>query len=122
MYLRLNSLDTHKMPPLARNMVDTNAVTTLATWINSIPATNGLPAPARGSYAELLLAYGPIGYWRFEGSAAIPPIAYDYTGGNDLINANVGSDRRPCSRALKPPTEQPVTTARTAAAKPGFPS
>jgi len=95
MYLRLNSLDTHKMPPLARNMIDTNAVTTLATWINSIPATNGLPAPARGSYAELLLAYGPIGYWRFQESAAIPPIAYDYTSGNDLINANVGSTAGP---------------------------
>ena len=34
MYLRLNSLDTHKMPPLARNMVDkgSNFISQLTKW------------------------------------------------------------------------------------------
>jgi uncharacterized repeat protein (TIGR03806 family) len=36
MYLRVNSLGSFKMPPLARNRIDTNAVTVLAQWINSI--------------------------------------------------------------------------------------
>jgi uncharacterized repeat protein (TIGR03806 family) len=46
MYVRVNALDDHKMPPLARNTVDTNAVNTLTAWINSLPpATNSLPNP-----------------------------------------------------------------------------
>ncbi len=35
MYLRLNTNNAAKMPPLARNVVDTNAVTALAQWINT---------------------------------------------------------------------------------------
>jgi uncharacterized repeat protein (TIGR03806 family) len=43
-YARMNSLDPNiKMPPLARNLVDTNAVQVLGDWINSLP---GIPALA----------------------------------------------------------------------------
>ena len=34
MHVRMNSLDTFKMPPLARNTIDSNAVAALAAWIN----------------------------------------------------------------------------------------
>jgi len=45
LYLRMNSTDTTKMPPLARNLVDTQAVAVLAQWINSLPSTTPPPSP-----------------------------------------------------------------------------
>jgi uncharacterized repeat protein (TIGR03806 family) len=45
-YERMNSLDAAiKMPPLARNLMDTNAVQIMAEWINSLPGTPALPPP-----------------------------------------------------------------------------
>jgi len=43
MYLRMNSLDSIKMPPLAKNLVDTQAVATFAQWINTLQGP--LPVP-----------------------------------------------------------------------------
>jgi uncharacterized repeat protein (TIGR03806 family) len=59
LYQRANSQDsTIKMPPLARNLVDTNSLDVVAAWINSLP---GVPAlapplmnPAGGTF------YGPV--------------------------------------------------------------
>ncbi|EEF59520.1 chitobiase/beta-hexosaminidase C-terminal domain-containing protein [Pedosphaera parvula] len=46
LYGRMNSIDSAvKMPPLARNLVDTNALTVLAGWINSLPGTPALSPP-----------------------------------------------------------------------------
>ena len=43
-YARMNSVDPAlKMPPLARSLVDTNAVQLFNDWINSLP---GIPALA----------------------------------------------------------------------------
>ncbi|EEF58610.1 chitobiase/beta-hexosaminidase C-terminal domain-containing protein [Pedosphaera parvula] len=43
---RMNSTDsTIKMPPLARNLVDTNSVQLIAAWINSLPGTPALQPP-----------------------------------------------------------------------------
>jgi hypothetical protein len=47
LYQRANSTDPAiKMPPLARNLVDSNAVTVLAAWINSLPGTPALAPPS----------------------------------------------------------------------------
>ncbi len=46
LHQRAKSLDPlMKMPPLARNLIDSNAVATLADWINSLPGTPALAPP-----------------------------------------------------------------------------
>jgi autotransporter-associated beta strand protein len=43
---RINTNDPAvKMPPLARNLIDTNAVQVFTDWINSLPGTPALPPP-----------------------------------------------------------------------------
>jgi len=44
--VRVKSLDPNvQMPPLARNLVDTNAVQVITAWINSLPGTPALAPP-----------------------------------------------------------------------------
>lgn len=46
LYQRDNSLATIKMPPLAKNVVDADAMAVIAAWIQSLPPlTNSLPVP-----------------------------------------------------------------------------
>ncbi|MDB6068031.1 MAG: hypothetical protein JWR26_4239 [Pedosphaera sp.] len=46
LYQRANSLTPGvKMPPLARNVIDTNAMAIIAAWINSLPGTPALAPP-----------------------------------------------------------------------------
>lgn len=42
LYNRANRTDAYEMPPLAKNLVDTNAVTTMAAWIGSLPPGPGV--------------------------------------------------------------------------------
>jgi uncharacterized repeat protein (TIGR03806 family) len=45
-YERINTTNNaYKMPPLARNLVDTNAVQVFTDWINSLPGTMALAPP-----------------------------------------------------------------------------
>jgi uncharacterized repeat protein (TIGR03806 family) len=46
MHLRMNSLGTIQMPPLARNTIDSNAVATLVQWINAMAPSNTPPVLA----------------------------------------------------------------------------
>jgi uncharacterized repeat protein (TIGR03806 family) len=46
LYDRMNVVNpTIQMPPLARNLIDTNAVAAMALWINSLGGTPALPPP-----------------------------------------------------------------------------
>ncbi len=51
LYDRINSVDASnapskiQMPPLARNVIDTNAVVVMAAWINSLPGVPALAPP-----------------------------------------------------------------------------
>jgi uncharacterized repeat protein (TIGR03806 family) len=46
LYDRMNIVNPAiQMPPLARNLIDTNAVALMADWINSLPGTPALPPP-----------------------------------------------------------------------------
>jgi uncharacterized repeat protein (TIGR03806 family) len=46
LYDRMNVVNPLiQMPPLARNLIDTNAVEIMADWINSLPGTPALPPP-----------------------------------------------------------------------------
>jgi uncharacterized repeat protein (TIGR03806 family) len=46
LYARMNTTnDTYKMPNLARNLIDTNAVQVMGDWINSLPGTPALAPP-----------------------------------------------------------------------------
>lgn len=57
LYHRMNTTnDAIKMPTLARNLIDTNAVTVIKDWINSLPGTPALEPPtlqpAGGTFAS----------------------------------------------------------------------
>jgi mono/diheme cytochrome c family protein len=45
LYTRMTHVGDLQMPPIARNVINSNAVTTLAEWIDSLPRTTEPPAP-----------------------------------------------------------------------------
>ncbi|HHY84768.1 MAG TPA: hypothetical protein GYA07_04425 [Verrucomicrobia bacterium] len=62
LYRRVNTLSPIKMPPLARNVIDSNAVALLEQWIGTLPPpTNSLPPPWE---------HGDIGFVGIPGDAA----------------------------------------------------
>jgi hypothetical protein len=63
LFVRMNLLDltnepnSVQMPPLARNLIDTNAVAVMAAWIDSLP---GLPALAPATISPAGGIYSPV--------------------------------------------------------------
>src|SRR5207302_8167021 len=60
LYDRMNTFDSGiKMPTLARNLIDTNAVQVVGDWINSLPGTPAIGPPtinpAGGTFAASVL-------------------------------------------------------------------
>jgi uncharacterized repeat protein (TIGR03806 family) len=45
LFQRNSSLGTIQMPPIAKNVVDTNAMSVIAAWINQLPSSPALPPP-----------------------------------------------------------------------------
>ncbi|MDB6027165.1 MAG: hypothetical protein JWM68_3388 [Verrucomicrobiales bacterium] len=76
MYQRMNSVTAgQRMPPLSKNVIDTNAVAALAQWIN----TGGLPAPWNS------LDIGSVG---FTGIGSLNSGTFTINGsGDDIWNA-----------------------------------
>ena len=64
MFLRMNTNDALKMPPIARNLIDSNAVSALAEWINSFvpPVVGPLPAPWQHQDIGDVLTAGEASY------------------------------------------------------------
>jgi uncharacterized repeat protein (TIGR03806 family) len=59
LYQRAHSLDSSvKMPPLARNLVDTNSLDVVAAWINSLPGVPALDPPIISPPGGTF--YGPV--------------------------------------------------------------
>ena len=69
LFQRSDSLDsTIKMPPLARNLIDTNAMSVLTDWINSLPGIPALApptiAPHGGIFQSFRQCFAAIHQWR----------------------------------------------------------
>jgi hypothetical protein len=58
LYMRANTIDAFKMPPLARNTIDTRGMELLRQWIESLPGPPVLPppeiSPAGGNFTKLV--------------------------------------------------------------------
>lgn len=52
MHARINRTGASQMPPLARNVVDTNGVAMLTAWINSLPAISLTGATDGAAYLD----------------------------------------------------------------------
>lgn len=62
MYLRMNTSDASRMPPIARNEIDRRAVPVLAEWIASLRPTQPLPAGWRAQDVGPVLFAGSVSY------------------------------------------------------------
>ncbi|HEY3861253.1 MAG TPA: LamG-like jellyroll fold domain-containing protein [Verrucomicrobiae bacterium] len=97
LYDRMNTVDPAiKMPTLARNLIDTNAVAVMAAWINSLGGTPALPppslAPVGGTFtgfvnvvAQDTVANSAL-YYTLDGSLPTTNSAF-YTGPIHLTNS-----------------------------------
>ncbi len=52
LYSRVNRVGQDQMPPVARNLIDTNAVAMLSAWINSLPAVSLAGATEGTTYLD----------------------------------------------------------------------
>ncbi|MDB6110921.1 MAG: hypothetical protein JWR69_2671 [Pedosphaera sp.] len=97
LYDRMNTLDsTVKMPPLARNQIDTNSLAVIAAWINSLPGTPALAppviVPAGGTFNKFVNVTlqapdtNATLYFTLDGSLPTPS-SFLYSGAFSLTNS-----------------------------------
>ncbi|MCE9518112.1 MAG: putative Ig domain-containing protein [Verrucomicrobia bacterium] len=100
MHVRANSLTEIKMPPLAKNVVDTVAVSTIAQWINSLPAATNAPptllqpvnqSTMRGALATLQLQASDADGNLITYSASGLPLGLSINPATGLINGTVST-------------------------------
>ncbi|MSU65529.1 MAG: hypothetical protein EXS38_05390 [Opitutus sp.] len=81
LYLRANSVEAFKMPPLGRNTIDPQGTTLLRAWIESLPGPPVLPPPeifphggtfARAVTVRLKSEQGAAIHYTLDGSAPSP--------------------------------------------------
>jgi len=79
LYLRANTTEAFKMPPLARNTIDEHGMNLLRQWIESLPGPPVLPppmiSPAGGNYAkpvEVVLKSEPGAVIRYTLDGTVP--------------------------------------------------
>jgi hypothetical protein len=76
MYLRANANDISKMPPIARNVIDTNFVPVLAAWINSF-VPGPLPSPWQHEDIGAVVLPGDANYENASGTFTIAGAGLD---------------------------------------------
>jgi hypothetical protein len=89
MYLRVNTTDTIKMPPLARNRTDVNAANTLAAWINTMvpPFISSIPDVTVNSNSST----GPISFTIGDATVPVNSLVLTATSSNPTLvpNSNI---------------------------------
>ncbi len=92
MHLRVNSLDSIKMPPLARNRIDSDAVAVLTQWINSMSPPGANTAPSIAAISNrVVLAGTPLTITNTATDAEAPPQLLTYS----LVGPPVGASLNP---------------------------
>jgi hypothetical protein len=100
---RINTTNSnYKMPPLARNLIDSNAVQVITGWINSLPGTPALPPPIitpfggsyTGAVSVALSSTDPTAeiYYTLDGSLPTTNSALYVSAFNLLTNATVSAN------------------------------
>ncbi len=85
MHLRMNTNGVAKMPPLARNVIDTNAVAALAQWINSF-VPGGLPSPWQHQDVGSVLLAGSATYTTNTSTFSVSGAGTDIFGSADSFH------------------------------------
>ncbi|WP_150107231.1 immunoglobulin domain-containing protein [Pedosphaera parvula] len=91
LYTRLNTTGAVEMPPLARNSIDTNAVATVAAWINSLKVLiTNTPPTIVAQPQSLILNQGANAAFSVTASGTVP-LRYQWLKNSFIIAGATGS-------------------------------